>query len=60
MFAGSETGMITNFQMKKFFLKEDLGPGQAIAVDLEKEKFLIAKVLKIKFQKIIKNIINKL
>ena len=58
LFAGSETGMIP-FQNEKIIFKGRLGPGQAIAIDLQMVKFMIVKALKIKLLKIIKNIINK-
>ena len=44
LFAGSETGMI-QFPNEKIIFKGRLGPGQAIAIDLEAMgKFMIAKV----------------
>ena len=45
LFAGSETGMIT-FPNEKIVFKGRLGPGQAIAVDLEKGKVYDSKSLK--------------
>ena len=47
------------FPDKKIISKGRLGPGQAIAIDFEKGQVFDSKSLKIKFQKIIKNIINK-
>jgi len=45
LFAGSETGMIP-FSNKKIVFKGRLGPGQAIAVDLDKGKIHDSKSLK--------------
>jgi len=45
LFAGSETGMIP-FEDNKIIFKGRLGPGQAIAIDLEKGKVFDSKSLK--------------
>jgi len=45
LFAGSETGMVP-FSNKKIIFKGRLGPGQAIAVDLEKGQIYDSKGLK--------------
>jgi len=45
LFAGSETGMIS-FSNKKIVFKGRLGPGQAIAIDLDKGKICDSKSLK--------------
>ena len=45
LFAGSETGMIP-FSEKKIIFKGRLGPGQAIAIDLNKGKIYDSKSLK--------------
>jgi len=50
LFAGSETGMIS-FSNKKIIFKGRLGPGQAIAVDLDKGKIYDSKSLKNKISK---------
>jgi len=50
LFAGSETGMIS-FPNKKIVFKGRLGPGQAIAVDLEKGQIFDSKSLKNKISK---------
>ena len=50
LFAGSETGMIP-FPNNKIIFKGRLGPGQAIAVDLEKGKVYDSKSLKNKISK---------
>jgi glutamate synthase (NADPH) large chain len=50
LFAGSETGMI-QFPNKKIFFKGRLGPGQAIAVNLENGKIYDSKSLKNKISK---------
>ena len=50
LFAGSETGMI-NFPNEKIVFKGRLGPGQAIAVDLEKGQVYDSKNLKNKISK---------
>ena len=38
LFAGSETGMIDQFQMKKYFQKEDLVQGKLLLFNLDKGK----------------------
>jgi len=45
LFAGSETGMIS-FPNKKIIFKGRLGPGQAIAIDLDKGQIYDSKSLK--------------
>ncbi len=50
LFAGSETGMIP-FEDKKITFKGRLGPGQAIAVDLDKGQIYDSKSLKNKISK---------
>ncbi len=50
LFAGSETGMIS-FPNKKIVFKGRLGPGQAIAIDLEKGQIFDSKSLKNKISK---------
>ena len=50
LFAGSETGMIP-FSNKKIIFKGRLGPGQAIAVDLEDGQIYDSKNLKDKISK---------
>ena len=50
IFAGSETGMIS-FPNKKIVFKGRLGPGQAIAVDLDKGQVYDSKSLKNKISK---------
>jgi len=50
LFAGSETGMIP-FSDKKITFKGRLGPGQAIAVDLDKGQIYDSKSLKNKISK---------
>jgi len=50
LFAGSETGMIP-FPNKKIVFKGRLGPGQAIAVDLDKGKIFDSKSLKSQISK---------
>ncbi len=50
LFAGSEAGMIS-FPDKKIIFKGRLGPGQAIAVDLDKGKVYDSKNLKNKISK---------
>ncbi len=50
LFAGSETGMIP-FSDKKIIFKGRLGPGQAIAIDLNKGKVYDSKNLKNKISK---------
>ena len=50
LFAGSETGMI-KFPNEKIIFKGRLGPGQAIAVDLEKGQVYDSKSLKNKISK---------
>ena len=50
LFAGSETGMIP-FPNKKIIFKGRLGPGQAIAIDLDKGKVYDSKSLKDKISK---------
>ena len=50
LFAGSETGMIP-FPNEKIIFKGRLGPGQAIAVDLDKGKIYDSKSLKDKISK---------
>ena len=50
LFAGSETGMI-EFPNEKIIFKGRLGPGQAIAVDLDKGKIYDSKSLKNKISK---------
>ena len=56
--AGSETGMV-KIPENKIISKGRLGPGQLIAVNLKKEKFIKIKKLKIIYLKITKNFINK-
>ena len=50
LFAGSETGMI-KFPNEKILFKGRLGPGQAIAVDLENGQVFDSKTLKNKISK---------
>jgi len=50
LFAGSETGMIP-FSNKKIIFKGRLGPGQAIAIDLDKGQVFDSKNLKNKISK---------
>ena len=50
LFAGSETGMI-EFSNKKIIFKGRLGPGQAIAIDLEQGRIYDSKSLKNKISK---------
>jgi len=50
LFAGSETGMI-QFPNEKITFKGRLGPGQAIAIDLDKGKVYDSKSLKDKISK---------
>ena len=50
LFAGSETGMI-EFSDEKIIFKGRLGPGQAIAVDLDKGQVFDSKSLKNKISK---------
>jgi len=50
LFAGSETGMVP-FPNEKIIFKGRLGPGQAIAVDLEKGQVYDSKTLKNKISK---------
>ncbi len=50
LFAGSETGMIP-FENKKITFKGRLGPGQAIAIDLENGRVFDSKSLKNKISK---------
>tara|TARA_Y100000590_G_scaffold426795_1_gene536339 strand:- start:5655 stop:10154 length:4500 start_codon:yes stop_codon:yes gene_type:complete len=50
LFAGSETGMIP-FSNKKIIFKGRLGPGQAIAIDLDKGQIYDSKSLKNKISK---------
>ena len=50
LFAGSETGMIP-FPNEKIIFKGRLGPGQAIAVDLDKGQVYDSKSLKNKISK---------
>ena len=50
LFAGSETGMVP-FSEKKIIFKGRLGPGQAIAIDLDKGKVYDSKSLKNKISK---------
>ena len=50
LFAGSETGMI-KFSNKKIIFKGRLGPGQAIAIDLEHGRIYDSKSLKNKISK---------
>jgi len=50
LFAGSETGMVT-FPSEKVIFKGRLGPGQAVAIDLENGKVYNSKTLKNKISK---------
>jgi len=50
LFAGSETGMVP-FPSEKVIFKGRLGPGQAIAIDLEKGQVYDSKTLKNKISK---------
>jgi len=50
LFAGSETGMVP-FPSQKVIFKGRLGPGQAIAIDLENGKVYDSKTLKNKISK---------
>ena len=50
LFAGSETGMI-RFPNEKIIFKGRLGPGQAIAIDLDKGQVYDSKSLKNKISK---------
>ena len=50
LFAGSETGMVP-FPSQKVIFKGRLGPGQAIAIDLENGKVYDSKILKNKISK---------
>ena len=50
LFAGSETGMVP-FSNKKIIFKGRLGPGQAIAIDLDKGQVYDSKSLKNKISK---------
>jgi len=59
LFAGSETGMIP-FSNKEIIFKGRLGPGQAIAVDLDKGQIYDSKSLKNKISKEYKKYNNQI